>query len=116
MGSHLIEIRLHKIISNRCCWDDYRFTFQILKAAGVSMEIAQQKVALTSGSSSSVSVLCFFAPQAHGMYRRHEEKHPAHIVQNQCTEQGVTQGTARVAVQRYMRVGTCDASQEPRSS
>ena len=43
MGSHLIGIRLPKIISNRCCWDDYSFTFQFLDAVGVSTEIAQQK-------------------------------------------------------------------------
>ena len=57
------------------------------------MRIAQHKLALTSGSSSFASVLFFFAP--HGMYRRHQEKHPAHIVRNGCREQGV--------YQRYMR-------------
>ena len=41
--SYLIGIRLHRIISSHCCWDDYMFTFQFLDAAGVSMEIAQQK-------------------------------------------------------------------------
>jgi hypothetical protein len=42
---------------------------------------------LTSGR--SVSVLFFLAPHGIMMYRRHQEKHPAHIVRNQRTEQGV---------------------------
>ena len=50
-------------------------------------EIAQHKWVLTSGSSTGISVLCSFAP--HGIRRRHQEKHPANIVPNQHTEQGV---------------------------
>ena len=49
-------------------------------------QLAQHKLALTSGR--FVSLIFFLAP--HGMYRWHQVKHPALIVRNQRTEQGVS--------------------------
>jgi hypothetical protein len=50
------------------------------------------------------------------MCRRHQEKHPAHIVRNQCTEQGVGTKAQRGNGQRDMRyeVGTWMRCRTPR--
>ena len=93
-------------------------SFKLLAAAGVVVgtivdglssfwtqlyvnEIAQHKLALTSGS--FFSVLFFLAP--HGMRRRHQEKHPVDIVRNQRTQQGVyvRSKTQHCYDQGYMR-------------